>query len=58
MLSSDLARFHWVFDQRFVDVLALRTLKGPQIGMGWTRFDPGQHHSARTLRAAWPFDSK
>jgi hypothetical protein len=26
--------------------------------MGGTRFDPGQHHPALTLRAAWPIDGK
>src|SRR5260221_9330076 len=25
---------------------------------GGTRFDPGQHHPALTLRAAWPIDGK
>jgi len=39
-------------------MLALRTFKGPQIGMSRTRFDPGQHHAALTLRAAWPFGRK
>ena len=39
-------------------MLALRTLKDPQIGMGGTMFDPGQHHAALTFGAAWPFDGK
>jgi hypothetical protein len=39
-------------------MLALRTFEGPQIGMGGTRFDPGQHHAALTFGAARSFDGK
>jgi hypothetical protein len=52
---SRLAGLHWVFDQRFVDMLALWTFKCPQIGMGGAKLDPRQHHAALTLRAARPF---
>jgi len=49
-------RFHRILSQYFVDVLALGAFEGPQIRAVRTRFDPGQHHAALTLRAAWPFD--
>lgn len=39
--ASRLGRIHRVFDQRFVDVIALRAFKGAQISMGGHRFDPG-----------------
>src|SRR5258705_5099115 len=39
-------------------MLALRTSERQKVGMGGTRFDPGQHHPALTLRAAWPMDGK
>jgi len=39
-------------------MLALRTFERQKVGMGGTRFDPGQHHPALTLRAAWPIDGK
>jgi len=40
-----------------LDMLALLTVEGPQIGMGRLRFDPGKH-AALTLRAAWPSNGK
>ena len=51
-------RFHRITYQHFVDVIAPRTFKGPQIGVGGTRFNAGQHHAALTLRTARPFDGK
>src|SRR5258706_12628076 len=39
-------------------MLGLRTSERQKVGMGGTRFDPGQHHPALTLRAAWPMDGK
>jgi hypothetical protein len=39
-------------------MLALRTFKGPQIGMTGTKLDLDQHHATLTLRAARPFDGK
>ena len=56
VLLSGLCRFHWVLDQHPLDLLALRTFEGPQIGMGRAKFDPGQHRAALTLGAAWPFN--
>ena len=49
-------RFHRITYQHFVDVIAPRTFKGPQIGVGGARFDLGQHHAALTFWAARPFD--
>ena len=49
---------HPVPPQRLLDLLALRTFERQKVGMGGTRFDPGQHHPALTLRAAWPIDGK
>jgi hypothetical protein len=46
-----LVRFQRIFDHQFMDVIALRAFKGPQVGMVGTRFDPGQHHAALTFRA-------
>ena len=37
-------------------MIALRTFKGTQIGIGGPRFDPGQHHAALTFRAAGALD--
>src|SRR5260221_14341875 len=45
-------------DNRLLEMLALRTSERQKVGMGGTRFDPGQHHPALTLRAAWPIDGK
>jgi hypothetical protein len=39
-------------------MLALRTFERQKVGMGGTRFDPGQHHPALTPRAAGPLDGK
>ena len=52
VLPTGRCRFHWILDQHPLDVRALRTFEGPQIGMGGARFDPGQQHPARTLGAA------
>ena len=49
---------HRVPDNHLLDMLALRTFERQKVGMGGTRFDPGQHHPALTLRAAWPLDGK
>jgi hypothetical protein len=49
---------HRVPDNHLLDMLALRTFERQKVGMGRTRFDPGQHHPALTLRAAWPWDGK
>ena len=49
---------HRVPDNHLLDMLALRTFERQKVGMGGTRFDPGQHHPALTLRAAWPIDGK
>jgi hypothetical protein len=51
-------RFHRITYQHFVDVIAPRTFKGPQIGVGGTKFDAGQLHVALALGATWPFDGK
>ena len=45
-------------DNHLLEMLALRTSERQKVGMGGTRFDPGQHHPALTLRAAWPMDGK
>ena len=45
-------------DNHHLEMLALRTSERQKVGMGGTRFDPGQHHPALTLRAAWPIDGK
>jgi hypothetical protein len=45
-------------DNHPLEMLALRTSERQKVGMGGTRFDPGQHHPALTLRAAWPIDGK
>jgi hypothetical protein len=45
-------------DNHLLDMLALRTFERQKVGMGGTRFDPGQHHPALTLKAAWPIDGK
>jgi hypothetical protein len=45
-------------DNHLLDMLALRTFERQKVGRGGTRFDPGQHHPALTLRAAWPIDGK
>src|SRR4029077_10793906 len=45
-------------DNHVLEMLALGTSGRQKIGMGGTRFDPGQHHPALTLRAAWPIDGK
>jgi hypothetical protein len=57
-LPSGLYRFHWVLDQHPLDVLAFRTFEGPQSGMDRAWFDPGQHHAALTLGAAWSINGK
>src|ERR1700738_4910142 len=49
---------HRVPDNHLLDMLALLTFERQKVGMGGTRFDPGQHHPALTLRAAWPIDGK
>jgi hypothetical protein len=49
---------HRVPDNHLLDMLALRTFERQKVGMGGTRFDPGQHHPALTLRAAGPLDGK
>jgi hypothetical protein len=41
VLRSGVDRFHRIFDDQPMDVIALRTLKGAQIGMAGTRLDPG-----------------
>ena len=51
-------RFHRITYQHFVEVIAPRTFKGPQIGVGGTKFDAGQLHVALALGATWPFDGK
>ena len=51
-------RFHRITYQHFVDVIAPRTFKGPQIGVGGTKFDAGQLHVALALGATWPFDGR
>ena len=58
VLPPRIGRFHRVLDQHFLDMLALRTFKGSQIGVGGTRFDVGQHHTALTFGATWPLDRK
>ena len=45
-------------DNHLLEMLALRTSERQKVGMGGTRFDPGQHHPALTLRAGWPIDGK
>src|SRR6202011_6038239 len=49
---------HRIPDNHLLDMLALRTFERQKVGMGGTRFDPGQHHPALTLRAAGPLDGK
>jgi hypothetical protein len=49
-------RFHRVINGCPKDVVALRTFKGPQIGMSRTRFDAGQHHAVVAFGATGPFD--
>ena len=49
---------HRVPDNHPLDMLALRTFERQKVGMGGTRFDPGQHHPALTPRAAGPLDGK
>ena len=49
---------HRVPDNHLLDMLALRTFERQKVGMGGTRFDPGQHHPALTPRAAGPLDGK
>jgi hypothetical protein len=49
---------HRVPDNHLLDMLALRTFERQKVGMGGTRFDPGQHHPALTLRAAGPIEGK
>jgi hypothetical protein len=51
-------RFHRVINHRFDDTFALRTFKGPQIRTGRAMLNPGQHHAALTLRAAWSLNRK
>jgi hypothetical protein len=51
-------RLHWVPNNRLLDMLALRTFERQKVGMGGTRFDPGQHHPALTLRAVGPIEGK
>ena len=49
---------HRVPDNHPLDMLALRTFERQKVGMGGTRFDPGQHHPALTPRAAGPLNGK
>jgi hypothetical protein len=49
---------HRVPDNHLLDMLALRTFERQKVGMGGTRFDPGQHHPALTPGAAGPLDGK
>jgi hypothetical protein len=49
---------HRVPDNHLLGMLALRTFERQKVGMSGTRFDPGQHHPALTLRAAGPLDGK
>jgi hypothetical protein len=49
---------HRVPDNLLLDMFALRTFERQKVGMRQTRFDPGQHHAALTLRAAGPLDGK
>ncbi len=55
-MSPALVQGHRVFNGHSDYMVALLAFKGPQIGMGGTRFDVGQHHAAMTLGAAGPFD--
>jgi hypothetical protein len=52
------ARLEGILDRGLKHMFALRTCEGSEIGMGGTRFDPGQHHAALTFGATRPFDRK
>jgi hypothetical protein len=52
-------RFHRVWGDLLMNMVALQALKSPKYGVGFgAGFNPGQHHAAMTLGASWPFNGK